>query len=75
MTAYSVVLVYSTGHALRAEHVLNRSGVAHKLIPVPRHLSSDCGLCVRVARRDVEAARRAMDEAGAEYEEICDLEG
>jgi hypothetical protein len=23
-------------------------GILHKLIPVPRHLSSDCGVCLRI---------------------------
>jgi hypothetical protein len=22
-------------------------GISHKLIPVPRHISSDCGICIR----------------------------
>ena len=75
MQEYSVILVYSTAHAIRAEHVLNRAGIACKLIPVPRHLSSDCGVCVRVARADAKAAKQAMDAARVEYKEIRDLEG
>ncbi len=69
---HTVVLVYSTSYAIRAEKVLTMAGIDCKLIPVPRHLSSDCGVCVRVQRADREAARQALDEAGVEIEGIHD---
>ena len=67
---YAVILVYSTSHAIRAEHVLNQAGISSKLIPVPRHLSSDCGVCLRVERTDVKAARRALEASKVEIEEV-----
>jgi hypothetical protein len=67
------MLVYSTSHAIRAERVLGREGIDCKLIPVPRHLSSDCGVCVRVRRGDREAARRALEEVGLEVEGVHDV--
>lgn len=70
---YSVVLFHSTSYALRAEKVLGNAGVDCKLIPVPRHLSSDCGVCVRVRRADREATRQALDEAGVEIEGVHDI--
>ncbi len=75
MEQYSIVLVWTSSHAIRAEHVLNQAGIASKLIPTPRYLTSDCGISVRIARADAEAARKAMDEAWAKYEDIRDLEG
>jgi hypothetical protein len=71
---YSVILVWSSSHAIRIEHVLNQAGIASKLIPTPRQFTSDCGLSVRVKREDVEAAKTALDNAWAEYESICDLD-
>lgn len=50
----------STSHAIRAERLLDDAGIGNKLIPVPRHLSSDCGVCLRIDRSDVEAARDAL---------------
>ena len=44
---YSVVLFYSVSSAFRAERLLQKNGIATKLIPVPRHLSSDCGISLR----------------------------
>jgi hypothetical protein len=70
---YAVVLVYSTSHAIRAEKVLGNAGVDCKLIPVPRQLSSDCGVCVRVNRADRETTRQLLEEAGVEIEGIQDI--
>ncbi len=44
---FSVVLVESVGHALQAEKWFKAAGIPCRLIPVPRHLSSDCGVCLR----------------------------
>lgn len=68
---YVVVLVRSTNHALRAEKVLENVRIDCKLIPVPRQLSSDCGVCLRVRRADREVAREALEEAGVEVRRIC----
>jgi len=46
---YAVFLFPSVSHALKAEKILKEQGIVHKLIPVPRHISSDCGVCLRVA--------------------------
>jgi len=46
--AQGVILFPSIHFALRAEKLVKQKGILHKLIPVPRHLSSDCGVCLRV---------------------------
>ena len=50
---YAVILVDSTSHALRIEKLLVNRVLMCKLIPVPRHLSSDCGVCVRILKEDI----------------------
>ena len=70
---YTAVLVYSTSHALRAESLLADAGIVCKLIPVPRELSSDCGVCVRVCREDREATRETLGESRLEIEGIYDI--
>ncbi len=70
-----VILVYSTSYAIRAEKVLQKAAIRSKLIPVPRHLSSDCGVCVRVARADREAALEALAAHGVEIEGAHELSG
>jgi hypothetical protein len=67
---YGIVLFHSTNWAIKAEKVLQRAGLEVKLIPVPRHLSSDCGVCIRFNWADEEAVRRALEEAQVEIEGI-----
>jgi len=59
----AVILVYSTSHALRAEKLLKEAGIECRLTPVPRRLSSDCGICVRIDRADRDRAERVLDKA------------
>jgi len=59
---YSVILVDSTSHAMRVENVLFKNDIQSKLIPVPRHLSSDCGVCVRISGDQVDSARAILEK-------------
>ena len=70
---YAVILVYSTSHAIRAEHVLDGAGISSRLVPVPRHLSSDCGVCVRIERTDQEAALDALEAAQVSIEGVHEI--
>ena len=66
--SWEVALFLSVSHALRAERLLKEAGIPCKLIPVPRHLSSDCGVCLRfepLLRPQIEAALRDRVETGA----------
>jgi hypothetical protein len=44
---FGVVLFESVSHALRAEKIIKAENIPCKLIPVPRQISSDCGVCLR----------------------------
>jgi hypothetical protein len=72
---HTVILVYSTSYAIRAEKILHRAGIQSKLIPVPRHLGSNCGVCVRIERADREAARQALEAVGVEIDGVHDIQG
>lgn len=43
-----VILFPSIHFALQAEKLVKARGISYKLIPVPRQLSSDCGVCLRI---------------------------
>ena len=57
---YAVFLFPSVGHALKAEKILIAAGIAHKLIPIPRQISTDCGVCLRVEADLQDAAATAL---------------
>ena len=67
---YAVVLVQSTSHAMRVEKLLRDAGISSKMIPMPRHISSDCGACVRIRYGDMDAVRRVVEAARLEVESI-----
>ena len=71
---HAVILVYSTSYAIRAEKILHQAGITSKLIPVPRYLSSNCGVCLRIECADKEAAQKALKAAKMEIEGVHDLE-
>jgi len=69
---FSVILFHSVNGAIKAEKILKGEGVPYKLIPVPRHLSSDCGLALRFEKKD-EARVRELIEGKVEIQGIFDL--
>ena len=44
---YFVMLFKAVSYVLKAEKILQKEGLPHKLIPVPKHISADCGICLR----------------------------
>jgi hypothetical protein len=68
--AYAVILIRSTSHAVRAEKVLQEAGIRCKLIPVPRQLSSDCGVCIRILEADRGQALKTLEGIGMEIDGV-----
>jgi len=71
---FAVILMYTTSHAIYAERVLRQAGVSAKLIPTPRHLSSDCGSALRIAAVDRARSEQALTEAGVPFDRIEPLD-
>ena len=59
-----ILIFRGTHQVLSAEKHLKRKGVPMRLIPVPRSLSSDCGLAIRIFPPDREKAREVLSLAG-----------
>ncbi len=71
---YGIILVGSASHALRAEALLEAQGIRCKLIPVPRWLSTDCGICVRVPHDDAARAAELLRRQGVEVVGLHQME-
>ena len=69
---YSVVLFHSTSGAIRGEKVARDAGIGAKLIPTPRHLSSDCGVCARIERDSREGIEEILRDGRVEVAAIHD---
>lgn len=70
---FAVVLVYSTSFAIRVEKMLQEINIETKLIPVPRHLSSDCGVCVRFPNKYKDRVQTLLDSQQLDYEGVFSL--
>ena len=70
---YAVILVYSTSHAMRIEKLLADRGIGCKLIPVPRQISSDCGVCIRIFRDQQEIAAEEVAAAKIQIQGIVEI--
>jgi len=73
MTEYGVVLFYTTSSAIRAEKLLTKEGYAVRLVPMPRQLSSDCGIALRFDWQQHEQIKSALDKAQVEIDAIHHL--
>ena len=70
--AFKVMLFKSVSHALSAEKLLKTSGRPFKVIPVPKEISSDCGICIRFLPED-EVSIVAILGSSVEFERIIAL--
>jgi len=65
---HCAVLFRSVNHVMWADRLLSKSKIPHKLIPVPRHLSSDCGVCIRIKPDVMENVQSALKDIAVEWE-------
>lgn len=57
MTREMILLVHTSGHAFSIEKALKKRNISCRLTPIPRKVSSDCGICVRFPEKDLESVR------------------
>jgi len=71
---YGFVLAPSTEHALVAEEALLAAGRVVRLVPVPRSISSECGMAVRFAWPDGERVRQVLAAALERFDIVMSKE-
>jgi hypothetical protein len=69
---YCVALFRSVSQAIKAEKILKEAGIPHKVIPVPKIISSDCGVCLRFLQEKKEVVAEIL-ESVVEVSEIREL--
>jgi hypothetical protein len=57
---YGIILFDTTQAAIKAEKVLMSSGISIKLIPVPRHISHNCGIAIRFELNFIDKIRSVL---------------
>lgn len=71
-TEYYVMLFDSVSYALKSEKILKKENIPFKLVPVPKSISSDCGVCIRFTPENKELLLSALKE-NIVYREIRPL--
>jgi hypothetical protein len=67
-------LVVPANVAVSAEAFVSEAGVACTLVPIPRSVSSRCGVGLRVALADRNTAERVLASGGFEVEAVHEIE-
>ena len=63
----------TTFFALKAERVLNNTACAFKLVPVPRAISTSCGIALRCSGEEVEPIKTVFKENDVSFSDIHNL--
>jgi len=58
-----VVILFSIHYVLKAEQLLKKKGVRHDVVPVPREISSDCGMAIIFAPENFTEVCGVLDTA------------
>lgn len=70
MNQYNYMTFKSVSYAMKVETALKKCGVNFKIIPVPRSISSSCGLCVRFHKEDMEKFKEIIEKNSLVYDNI-----
>lgn len=76
MKEYNIIFTfYSTHLALAFERELKNKKIDVKITPVPRQISSSCGLSGRINDQDLEKVKEVCSDNEIEYEDIYQIKG
>jgi len=54
MNLDTYLLFNSIHYVMKAEELLKDAGIIIDLVPVPREISSDCGMCIAFSEQDLQ---------------------
>lgn len=70
MNQYNYMTFKSVSYAMKVEAALKEYDFQYKVIPVPRSISSSCGLCLRFLKDDMEKLKLIIEKNSLVYENI-----
>lgn len=76
MEAYNLIFTFGSTHlALAFERSLKDNNLDLKITPVPRQISSSCGLAGRIKAQDLKEVKLVCKENEIEYEDLYQVKG
>ncbi len=70
MEQYNYMTFKSVSYAMKVEAALKKHDIKYKIIPVPRSISSSCGLCIRFYENDLQKLETIIESSSLIYENI-----
>ena len=67
---FAYVVVYSTSQAIKIEKLLADESIPSKMVPVPRQISSDCGVCLQIGQKDIVSVKDILSGSKIEIQGI-----
>ncbi len=68
------LLVFETTHlTMKAESLLKSAGISHKLFPNPRKSTNECGLVIKVLKKDMNKAVETCKQSDVTIKSILNL--
>lgn len=73
MDQYGYITFKSVSYAMKFETAIKKFNIKIKIIPVPRSISSSCGLCVRFNLADNDDLQNIINKHKLEYSRIYNV--
>ena len=72
--ATALILFSSVHFALKAERALKKRKLEAEMVPVPRSLSADCGICAQVDVEDLDRVIGILKKAKINHDDVYRVE-
>lgn len=56
-----ILIFKNTRAVIQSERTLREARISFQVIPTPRHISSECGMCLTVDKKEVEKAKDVLN--------------
>ena len=68
--SYVLISFETPHHTIKADKSLEEMGISRMVYPIPREISRDCGMGLRVLESDLEYVLRIFTEKGILYKKV-----
>ncbi len=62
MTNETLLLFPNVHTVMKADRLCSGQGIATKAVPVPEHISSECGMCLLINTLDLVACKTVLEQ-------------
>lgn len=59
---YSIAVFRSAREAIKADRICRDNSLETRVIPVPKHISSECGMCLKLLTQQSERVKEIIEK-------------